>query len=108
MDKVAKAGLLKQTAAGKSPLGRWKSAQAQIHMQEQQKAIQLRRQLHFKQVHMETGKLSMGAKVAYGAPTMVTTAGTIMVELGKTFYEGLGMSVSAQAAVMAVARSIDC
>jgi hypothetical protein len=91
-----------------SPKGRWQAAKAMVHLQEQEKAIKLRRQMHYKQVHMETGKLSMAAKIAYGAPTMVGSAAPILVDMiGKLFYENLGMKVTMQATVMAVARSID-
>jgi hypothetical protein len=77
------------------------------HIKGQQKALDLRRQMHYKQVNMDTGKTDTIVKIAYGAPTMIDTASTIMVEVGKTYFEALGMKITVQAAVMAVARSLD-
>lgn len=69
----------------------------------------VRREIHFKHADSENGKLSLFVKIFYGAPTLVHQAGAaLMIQLYVlTFYEDLGMSLSTQAAILAVARSID-
>jgi hypothetical protein len=68
----------------------------------------IRRELHFKHQQAD-GRLPLSVKVFYGAPTLVHQAGAIlMIQLyALVFYEDLGMALSTQAAIMALARSID-
>jgi Na+/melibiose symporter-like transporter len=75
----------------------------------QEKLEKLRRKLHYKAADQETGKLSMALKVMYGAPTLLHQSGAqLMIQLyALTLYESLGMSLATQAAIVAVARSID-
>jgi GPH family glycoside/pentoside/hexuronide:cation symporter len=68
----------------------------------------VRRDLHF-QHYSEDGRLPLSVKILYGAPTLVHQAGAaLMIQLyALVFYENLGMPIAIQAAILAVARSVD-
>jgi Na+/melibiose symporter-like transporter len=71
--------------------------------------LRLRRQVHYKHLVLDKGRLSKRIRYTYGAPTLVhqTAAPTIIQLYALIFYEELGMTLAMQAAIMAVARSLD-
>jgi Na+/melibiose symporter-like transporter len=71
--------------------------------------LKLRRHAHYKQISLQGGRLSKKIRVSYGAPTLVhqTAAPTVIQLYALVFYEALGMTLATQAAIMAIARSLD-